>query len=149
MSKKKVFRGVVLQLADGDLPDHVRNFIFEFIDSVELLEVLLLLSSDPSRSWSSQALSNELRSNSNSIDGRLNRLKRIGLIQENPSAPGEYNYKPGHPSFDKTVTELAEAYSTKRHRILEMIFSPLKQARVLADAFRISAQKPGKGDDDA
>lgn len=135
-------------MADSEFPEKVKKFIFEFVDSVELLDVLLLMSSDPSKSWNANKLSRELRTNVNSIESRLSFLKKIALIDASDSANDEFQFKPKDQALEQTVAELAAVYAAKKHRVLQLIFSPMKQARDIADGFRVSTKKPNDGNTD-
>src|SRR5688572_27525821 len=49
------------------IPEDVRRFLLQCIDSVEQLEVLLLLHRDPGKVWSTEAVAQALYSNPDSI----------------------------------------------------------------------------------
>lgn len=134
-------------MAESSVPENIKRFIFEFIDSVEQLDVLLFMAADRSRYWNSQSLSRELRSNESSVQARLGRLQAQGLIEESSSVSKDYRYHPKNPEWAAAVTELAAIYAVRRHRILELVFSPVKQARVLSEAFRISPRKKNEGEE--
>lgn len=131
----------------GDIPDTVKRFIFDCIDSVELLDVLLLMFSHPNKPWNAETLSRELRTNIKSIETRLSYLKSIGLIAR--SAEGvehEYVYTPHTKDLASVIEQLFNVNSIKRHQVLQLIFSPLKQARTLADGFRVCPKTKINGD---
>lgn len=127
-------------MSKEDIPDRVKEFVFNSVDSVELLEVVFLLRADPTKVWDAESLSNELRSSPTSMKGRLKTLKSLKLIQER-SNPKGYVYSPSTHELDLLLGELFVEYQTKRHRVLELIFSPLKRARDFADAFRLSSSE--------
>ena len=135
-------------MAEGELPYSLKKFIFECIDSVEQLEILLMLSADRTKAWSPESLNLELRSNVNSVKKRLSRLRALGLIKSKSNSPEEYYFSPETPELEQSVAELSEVYATKKHRVLEMVFTPLKQVRFLADAFRLSSKNPDDGEND-
>jgi hypothetical protein len=135
-------------LTGSDLPENVRKFIFEFIDSVEQLDILLLMHAHRDQYWNAKTLSHELRSNVNSVQARLQKMSNLGLIQENPQAAGDFQYGPQNAEWDKTITDLAEIYPTKKHRVLELVFTPLKQVRLISNAFRLSQKKSEDGGND-
>lgn len=131
-------------MSDNDIPKTVRDFVFEYIDSVEQLEILLLLESDSSKSWSLAELSGLLRSNVNSVEKRVSLLLSQGLIIKNEDSL--YSFFLDSEGLKQTVHSLADIYKVHRYKILEMIFSPMKKSRDLAEAFRLSPTKPNKGD---
>ncbi len=123
----------------NDLPENLRSFIFEYIDSVEQLEVLLFLRLHSERSWASENVSSELRSNPASVASRLAGLVQIGLLQVDEQKL--YRFQPSTPELLELSDLLAEAYRVKPHRVFELIFSPLKKVRHFAEAFVVT--KPG------
>jgi hypothetical protein len=131
-------------MSDNDIPKTIRDFVFEYIDSVEQLEILLLLESDPNKSWSLEELSGLIRSNVNSVEKRTSLLLSQGLIIKNEDS--QLSFFLDNAELKQTVHSLADIYKVHRYRILEMIFSPMKKSRDLAEAFRLSPAKPSKGD---
>ncbi|MBS1972545.1 MAG: hypothetical protein JSU04_19720 [Bdellovibrionales bacterium] len=131
-------------MSDNDIPKTVRDFVFEYIDSVEQLEILLLLESDSNKSWSLAELNGLLRSNINSVEKRISLLLSQGLIIKNEDS--QFSFFLDDVDLKQTIHSLADIYKVHRYRILEMIFSPMKKSRDLAEAFRLSPTKPNKGD---
>lgn len=132
-------------LRDVVISAQVHSFIFRYIDSVEQLEVLLLLSSDSSKVWSAEALSKHLRSSRTSVDQRLKLLCNESLVV---CVDDTYQFVPTDPALAEIVEQVASVYKTHRHRLFELIFSPSKKARDFSDAFRVTSDKK-KGEDDA
>lgn len=119
------------------IPEEVKRFIEENIDSVELLEVLLLLRNDSKREWSVDSVSSEIRSNPISVAKRLGNLCVRQLISKKESSPSLYYYNPGTDILDQSVKGLADAYARHHTRVIELIFS--KQTNTLrsfSDAFK-------------
>jgi predicted transcriptional regulator len=127
-----------------DIPDDVRQFIFDSIDSVEQLEILLLLSANPSRKWEAQAISAELRSTKTSVENRVESLVALNLVASDKEG---YQFSPKNEADAKVVAQLPEIYKIMRHSILELIFSPMKKARAFANAFRVKNRTDKTGDD--
>ena len=130
-------------MAPAEIPEKVRNFIFMHLHSVDQLEIILLVRRDPAKSWTIKKLTDELRSNENLVSTRLAKLVALGLL-ERREGTDEYRYSPGDPLLEETINELAEVCRVQRHRVLELIFSPMKRARDFAEAFYI---KDPNGDD--
>lgn len=127
-----------------DISERVRSFIFEHIDSVEQLEVLLFLRKNCERPCTAEEITNELRSNLTSVSGRLNVLKSKNLIKEENSS-FQYN---NIQEIEDLLIEVAEEYKVRRTLILELIFSPLKKMRNFADSFVFNPSDKKKGDND-
>lgn len=131
-------------MSENDIPKAVRDFVFEYIDSVEQLEILLLLESNSSKSWSASEMNGLLRSNLNSVEKRLSLLISQGLVKQRPDS--QYLFAPEREDFQKIIHNLSDYYRVHRYKIMELIFSPMKKSRDLAEAFRLSPSKPNKGD---
>jgi predicted transcriptional regulator len=127
-------------------PD-IRAFIFKYIDSVETLEILLLLRSAKDEWKTSEQISMQLRSNPSSVAKKLKSLKSFGLVAENLKSSNQFKYAPIRSELDKLTQEFAEIYKVKPHRIFELIYSPNRQIREFADAF-IIGKTVRKEDDD-
>jgi hypothetical protein len=119
----------------------VQDFIMEYIESVDALEILLFLRNTPETDWSANAVSKALELDPNAVSVRLDHLKHLALIQERGGGDKRlYRYHPPSPEVASAISELAQAYSTYRVRIIEMIFSkPLTKIRTFSDAFRLNA----------
>jgi hypothetical protein len=120
------------------LPDEVKQFIETYIDSVEQLEILLLLHRAPNVDWSARRVSEALCTNESSAANRLVHLAARGVLVTTGESPILYRYAPTPSSLDKTISSLAGLYVHFRVRIIETIFAkPNDYVRVYADAFRI------------
>ena len=130
-------------MSEADIPERVRLFIFEQIDSAEQLEVLLFLRQHAEKSWTSQAISNELRSTPASVSSRLEALSRGFLLVKEGDA---YRYQPQSEELRETIDKLNEIYRIRRQKIFEMIFSPMKKVKHFAEAFMVG-KSTKKGDE--
>jgi hypothetical protein len=121
----------------NDLPESVKKLIETHIKSVEELEVLLLLSGEPDKSWSSSEVFRTIQSNLNSIGLKLAKLAAQGLLTSTPGSEIRYSYSSTSPELDAAVKLLREAYKVRPTRVIELIFAnPNSQIRSFADAFK-------------
>lgn len=127
-------------MPEHDISANLKQFIFEYVDSVELIEVLLFIRSNSDTWFSAAQISAELRSNPTSITNRLSRLANIGLIEQDKDL---IHFKPESDELKNLVTELSNEYLLRRHSIFELIFSSSKTARQFANAFIVN-KKPGE-----
>lgn len=127
-------------MPEHDISGNLKQFIFEYVDSVELIEVLLFIRSNSDKWFSASQISAELRSNPTSISNRLARLANIGLIEQDND---RIRFRPETNELIDTVTELSNEYLLRRHRIFELIFSSSKTARQFADAFIVNKKPSG------
>jgi hypothetical protein len=120
----------------GEIPANVRELILQHIDSVEQLEVLLLLHDHGDRDWSAEDVSGELRTNTQSTAMRLADLTARGLVAEGATRD-VYRYSPRTHDVNAAVEGLAREYSVRRVSVITLIFAkPLDRIRSFADAFR-------------
>ncbi len=122
------------------LPEDVHRFLFQHIESVEQLEVLLLLGQSPDRRWSPAEVAQALYSHPSSVAGRLALLHRQDLLRE--VEPGWYQYGPRTADLHQTVCRAAQTYRERRVAVITLIASkPIENVRAFSDAFRIRRKK--------
>lgn len=122
------------------LPEDVRHFLHENIDSVEQLEVLLLLWRTPERGWTCDEVATAVYSHPSSVVRRLAMLFGQGLLRE--YEPGCYRYAPRTSDLHDTVTRLDHVYRERRVAVITLIASkPIENVRAFSDAFRIRRKK--------
>lgn len=132
-------------MSEADIPEDVAHLIFEKIDSVEQLEVLLMLWAAAPQPRTSEDLSSELRSSVSSVSSRLAALEKAGLVGRDPDKSDTYFFMSESPGLEATVSALSEIYKVRRQKVFQLIFSPLKKGRHFADAFMVT--KPIKKGD--
>lgn len=125
-------------MANDTLPAVVRQFLARHIQSVEQLEVLLLLRSEPQRAWTVGEVYDVIRSSTASIASRLKTFTNDGFaIEEATSAPA-YRFAPKDDNLRMAIDQTATAYQVSRVRVIEAIFTPASDpVQTFADAFRL------------
>ena len=122
------------------LPEEVHHFLHQNIESVEQLEVLLLLWRTPERGWTSDEVATAVYSHPSSVVRRLAMLFGQGLLRERE--PGCYQYAPRTADLHDTVTRLDHVYRERRVAVITLIASkPIENVRAFSDAFRIRRKK--------
>jgi hypothetical protein len=122
------------------LSEDVHRFLYQNIDSVEQLEVLLLLRRLPDRGWTAEEVARELYSHPSSILHRMTSLAGRGLLRE--LEPACYQYAPRSTELHDTVTRVAETYRERRVAVITLIASkPIENVRAFSDAFRLRRKK--------
>jgi hypothetical protein len=122
------------------LPEDVHRFLHQNIDSVEQLEVLLLLWRTPERGWTSEEVATAVYSHPTSVVRRLAMLLGQELLRERE--PGCYQYAPRTAEVHETVTRLDHIYRERRVAVITLIASkPIENVRAFSDAFRIRRKK--------
>ena len=121
-------------MSEGGSPDAVLSFVDRHIESVEQLEILLLLAAQD-RMWSAAEIFQNIQSSQASVEQRLASLVAAGLIAKNEK--GCFRFAPKDDDTRKLVKDLADAYKTRRVRIIEAIYTRKTDAvRTFADAFK-------------
>jgi hypothetical protein len=129
-------------VSDAVIPPRVQRFISTHIDSIEKLEVLLLMRARADREWNARDVSMELRITEASAAARLQDLTARRLLVEYVGPPLSYRYHPASTEDAQAVAELQETYNTRRVSVISFIFSkPLDKVRGFADAFRLKRDK--------
>ena len=119
------------------LPVPVRRFIADHVDSVGLLEMLLLLRAAPDKSWTSAELARALVTNQELAEQQLAVLAGHGLVT---GRDGAFDFAPGHHA--EALEGLAEAYARRRHTVIGVIYgTDSRDANTIADAFRVRRRK--------
>jgi predicted transcriptional regulator len=121
-------------------PREVESFIAYCIDSVEQVEILLLLCKDPARRWTIDELSDHLRSSPRSVGLRLSSLVSHGLVARDGMS---FHYA-ASPADDVLVKKLKTVYEERRTTVIDYIFTDrVDPMRSFADAFRIGEDGDG------
>jgi hypothetical protein len=124
------------------LPEDVRQFLHQNIESVEQLEVLLLLWRTAERGWTSEEVATAVYSHPSSVVRRLAMLLGQGLLRERE--PGCFQYAPLTAEQHAAVTHLDHMYRERRVAVITLIASkPIENVRAFSDAFRIRRNKEG------
>lgn len=115
------------------------RFIAAEIQSLEQLEILLLLSGNPHKWWTSGGVYEVVKSSLPSVEGRLKEMaNRKVLITD---AEGRYQFAPAHQDYWKLVSELREAYKERSVKVVQAIYSARSTApdavQEFARAFRV------------
>lgn len=119
----------------AELSREVVRFITRHIESVEELEVLLLLRDQREKEWSAAEISKALRATQSSIELRLDRLRSLKLIEQQGDTRSVY---PTNHPLEADIAQVAEAYRSRKTKVIEQIFTgPSRTARSFSDAFRV------------
>lgn len=134
-------------MGDSKVPEKIKLFIYKYIDSVEILEILLYLHLN-SEEWKNVTqIDREIKTQPVSISKRLTLLKSYGFVEESTSKPGNYKYFLKSTEANETIMLLSEEYKIRRHQIYEIIFSQKIHLKSFADAFVVVERKEKKGEE--
>ncbi|MBW3569919.1 MAG: hypothetical protein KY467_02320 [Gemmatimonadetes bacterium] len=125
-------------MSPTDIPDVVRSFVAQHIDSAELLETLLLVHSGPDREWTPEEVARSIYTVPAGATRRLEQLVELGLVTSNDAANPAYRYAPTRAALASQVDALADAYRRARVAVINLIYNkPPDPLRSFADAFKL------------
>jgi hypothetical protein len=121
----------------SELPDDVERIIADHFDSIERLEIVLLLRNRRARDFAPAEVTAELRLGPASAPEQLAELARRGFAVEG-GEPARYRYAPDTPEKERLMNELARCYAERRVTVISQIFAPRSDpVRSFADAFKL------------
>lgn len=129
-------------MSDTGLPDDIRSFILQHIDSVAKLEALLLMHSHPSKNWSATNLAQRLYIPVNQTAMILAALLSAGLCAPAQSHPGHYVFSPATRTLADLVDQLAAHYAKHLLSITHLIHTrKTNSPQSFSDAFKFKKQE--------
>ncbi len=119
----------------GGLDDALKRFIAGHISSVEQLEILLTLKTEPEKHWEPEELSRRLYTTVESVTNRIRALEEKALVA---GEKGRYRFAANAGETRALVENLAEAYARRKVAVINEIFSgPSEEVQSFADAFKL------------
>jgi hypothetical protein len=123
------------------IPPQVQDFLNLYIDSIELLSVLLLLYSHPEKLWQKDEITKELRSTNTSISIRLNDLYARKILVKNAELDTGYKFTPSTPEICEVIKNLAFQYQQRPNRVIDAIYSRPSAIALFSNAFDLRGKK--------
>lgn len=123
-------------MSEEGIPEDVRRFLAEYIDSVVQLELLILLRDG--KSWTVETVAKALRIEPGWTLEGLEKLSARGLISVAGDAPATYHHVPRTSELEESIRRTIEAYEKRRVSVVSLIYSrPSNAIRSFAEAFRV------------
>lgn len=124
-------------MAEDLIPEDVKQFIIDKIDSVAELEGLLLLCRNREAEWNTEQLAQGLYTDREQAEEVLAHLFSQGFLTVNESDPPTYRYQPRSLELANMVDRVAEVYSKYLIPVTNLIHSkPQTKIQQFADAFK-------------
>lgn len=112
-------------MTTSPISEAVRDFLCDHINSVEQLEILLLLRDSPDRSWTAAEISRLLFTTEASVRARLLHLREHGLAEiTSELGATRYQYCISDPRTDQTIWSLEHEYRRRKDAVIAIIFGP-------------------------
>jgi hypothetical protein len=119
------------------IPNDVRQFIVDKIDSVAELEGLLLFRRNPDTEWNIGELAQRLYTTPQQTEDVLSHLFSHGFLAVTESDLTTYRYQPNSPELAEIVDRVAEIYSIYLIPVTNLIHTkPQSKVQKFADAFK-------------
>jgi hypothetical protein len=122
--------------------EDLTRFIQAEIQSIEQLEILLLLAGEPHRFWSPEAVYAVVKSSQASVSERLKAFadRRILKCEEVPEI--RFQFAPETDMLWRNITELVQAHKQRPLKVIEAIYSrPPDAIQEFAKAFDFRKKK--------
>jgi DNA-binding IclR family transcriptional regulator len=103
----------------GPLPENVARFLDRYVDSVDQVEILLLLRADASRRWSAREIGARMRRPEAAVAARLELMLSQKLVER--AGGDRYRYSPGR--HDAAVDAVEQCFAIRRPAVIAAIFA--------------------------
>lgn len=124
---------------DTAIPDDIRDFILNFVDSIAHIEALMLLRRDPEISWDAASLAARLYISVDDAKRVLEELGARGLLMVNNEV---YRYGCASPELKAMVDRLARIYAAQLIAVTNLVHAKTSsRIKQFADAFRLRKEK--------
>lgn len=124
-------------MATDIIPEPVRQFILENIDSIAQMEGLLLFRAQPHTPWDVATLSQRLYISAQEAQQLLLTLHARGFLVPEKDKTGCYCYRPITPELAHMVDQVSEAYRQYLVPVTYLIHSKSShRLQQFADAFK-------------
>jgi hypothetical protein len=121
-------------MRDQTIPDDLREFILQYIDSISQLEALLILRNDPSVAWRAQDLSKRIYVSPQRTTELLGRLLADGFAATDD---GAYRFSCRSEDLRDKVERVAALYAANLIPVTNLIHAKPSRIREFADAFKL------------
>jgi predicted ArsR family transcriptional regulator len=121
----------------GQLPSELRAFLYSCIESIEQIELLMMLRGSD-RFRTAREVAADLRVDSAVARRDLDTLSARGLLEVSVGAEIAYRYKPKSDELARYGDLLAQHYITSRHSMFTLVSTHSRlAAKRFADAFKL------------
>jgi hypothetical protein len=135
-------------MATEEIPEDVRSFLLDHIESYAQIEILALLRKQPDRSFSPEAAAAASNIPESAAEQALVDLHKSGvLVVTARSGRQEFRYDPRLPATDRTVERLLQAFGDNPIAIVKLMNATAMERvrtsamRAFANAFVLRSKK--------
>ena len=121
-------------MSQDTLPEDLIRFINTSIPGIPFLEALLLLRTEPGKSWDVESVGNRLYLPATMVTDLLKSLCAAGMATE---ALSQFRYQPRSDELRDLIDRLSECYQNNLVEVTRIIHSSTgNKAQIFADAFK-------------
>ena len=129
-------------MSESGFSETLDKFIASEINSLEQLEILLLLSGTPKQWWTVRSVYEIIKSSLQSVQDRLNEMTESGILVKEGDIDARYQFGLTEGSNLDSINELREAYKQRPVKVVQAIYSkPPDAVKEFAKAFRLRKDK--------
>lgn len=120
------------------ISSEVRTFLAKYVDSAELLDILMLLHREPDQVWTADSVSNRVFTVPQAAERRLEELEARRLVVQRSDVPGAYELKTGAAEIERALVAVRHSYDANRAALISVVFSMKSDpVQSFSDAFRL------------
>lgn len=117
------------------VPEEVRRFLIQHVQTIAELEILLLVSASPERAWTVKEVYKALLNNEALVEKALASFTQRRLVQKTEA--GAYQFS-SVAEIKGLMQQVAEIYRNRPARIVQLIYeTPASEIEEFARAFKI------------
>lgn len=120
------------------IPEDVSRFMHDYVETIDQLEILRVLSEVPDREWDIASLAHEVQAEPQRIRAHLAAMAARGLLSMTVQGPNiTCRHGAGTPDLEQMVSRLLQVYRERPVTMIKMVYERAKDPlRAFADAFR-------------
>ena len=120
------------------LPDDVRRFLDEHIESLEQLEILRVIAEDPAREWRASELAAEIQAEPSAAAAHVTALAGRGLVIASSKDGEAARHGTATPELGGRLAAVLAAYRERPVTMIKLVYARANERlRAFSDAFRL------------
>jgi len=130
------------EMVPVEIPEEVRRFLTEHIESVPQLEALLLAWETAPRAWNAESLAARIYVSAIIGSGLLEDLARRGILERLPTSPPTFRFDGANEARRALIDKVSECYRTQLVGVAQFIHERASgSVRDFARAFKIKGDE--------
>lgn len=128
-------RHLRIMILTSGIPQEIRDFLNDCIESVSQLELLFLIYEQKTNIWTAESISKEMRTHASMAQKQMEVLVHKGILKKENEHT--FSYAPVKDITDERVKQLYHLYHVKPVSIVTYIYTkPEDKLKGFADAFK-------------